>query len=337
MGKNKNTQKQNELRARGIEVIFNGHIDYELIIKSYQTLKFGLYGLFVKWHNGPDGNTFHTHCAVGLRDKPSIPWESRKEFFRVGQVRPELVQPIGNKASSVQTGNNMSLKKKMITYCKYLTNGHDNGTFEDSWNYKFDYELMSCKTVLGRALLKMIRGITFECLVKSAPWDEKPKLLKCKKQVLENFREYKEIINPPKPKVLRPWQKTVVDKLYNQSDRKLLWVVGGGNDGKTILHKELYFHHNAFVATNAKTSSLALAYEGQPIVSLNLGKNVNPYDINYLGFEDLKDGALFSEKYDSKAKIYKDSPAFVVFSNQYPNSDAMSLDRWDIFVIPSQK
>lgn len=49
--------------------------------------------------------------------------------------------------------------------------------------------------------------------------------------------------------------------------------------------------------------------------------------VNYSAIEQVKNGLMFSPKYESRSKIFN-SPHVVCFANFLPNYDALSHDRW---------
>lgn len=128
---------------------------------------------------------------------------------------------------------------------------------------------------------------------------------------------------------LRPWQLNVLNKLLEQDDRHVLWIVDYiGNTGKSFLSKYLSAIHGAFEVTGGKTQDIAFAYAYQPIVVFDLSRQKQEY-VNYGVIEDFKNGRIFSPKYESKTIRF--TPAkVVVFSNWDPDESMLSRDRWDI-------
>lgn len=147
---------------------------------------FGIYKAFVKWHR-KDGD--HTHVAVILREKPKLRHPYEYFTLKVGdlgdktELKPSLVKPLGK-------GNSKPIKK-LSKYVAYLVDGHDNGQYEDTWNYKYDHELINCATTVGRALCLMSRDYTYEQIYKDACWDERAKLSDKRKNILSAWRQFK--------------------------------------------------------------------------------------------------------------------------------------------------
>lgn len=127
-----------------------------------------------------------------------------------------------------------------------------------------------------------------------------------------------------------PWQKDLYEHLQGNPDpRKIIWYHDPvGNSGKTAFAKFCAVNLGALVLNNAKTADIAHCVDSPKIVILNLTRTMEGH-INYAALESLKDGLIFSSKYDSKMKIF-DPPHVVVMSNFMPNLFSMSEDRWYI-------
>jgi len=129
---------------------------------------------------------------------------------------------------------------------------------------------------------------------------------------------------------LRQWQTDLLTELITfPNDRKIVWytdTIGGA--GKTQFAKYLAVHYGALVLNNAKTADIAYATNDPSIVIFNLSRTFENY-VNYGAIESLKDGLIFSSKYESKMKLFN-SPHVVIFANFDPDLSALSKDRWDI-------
>jgi len=136
-------------------------------------------------------------------------------------------------------------------------------------------------------------------------------------------------------KVIEPkgWQLDLKNELLKNctNDRKIIWIVGNGNNGKTQFCKYMAVTHNAVVLTSGAKADLAHALskcENKDIVLINVTKTQVDY-FNYTALEEIKDGMMFASKYDSNMLIFN-SPHVVVFSNDPPELDRLTGDRWDI-------
>lgn len=129
---------------------------------------------------------------------------------------------------------------------------------------------------------------------------------------------------------LRPWQEELVIEITHEpNDRTIRWIVDAtGNAGKTWFSKWAAVNLDAQVIANGKTRDIAHAYQNKKIVILNLARTPEEY-INYTVMEQIKDGMIWSPKYESTMKYFK-SPHLVVMANQWPDMTKVSLDRWHI-------
>lgn len=129
---------------------------------------------------------------------------------------------------------------------------------------------------------------------------------------------------------LRPWQAKICNELRGVADdRKIIWVYDTvGNIGKSWFAKYLVAKHGAARFPNCRTQDLAMAYKGEPIVAFDFSRTVEGR-INYSVIESLKDGEIFSSKYESRVKRFG-TPHIICFANWAPCIQSMSADRWSI-------
>lgn len=128
---------------------------------------------------------------------------------------------------------------------------------------------------------------------------------------------------------LRPIQTKILEHIANQNDRQISWVTDHiGGCGKTWLSKYCIATMNAIRFTNGKTKDIAYAYNNEPLVVFDFSRS-NEDRINYQILEDLKNGILFSCKYESRCKIFQ-PPKIIVMSNFLPDLTKLSKDRWDL-------
>lgn len=124
-----------------------------------------------------------------------------------------------------------------------------------------------------------------------------------------------------------PWQKRVLDLIETEpDDRQILWVFDPvGGRGKTMLGKYLVDFHGAFYTNGGKHTDIVHAYQGERVVIFDYVRESEAY-VNYGVIEQLKNGIMFSPKYESGMKRF-DTPHVVVFSNFYPATGKLSNDR----------
>lgn len=130
---------------------------------------------------------------------------------------------------------------------------------------------------------------------------------------------------------LRKWQQNIVNIIKEEpDDRSIYWYwEKTGNIGKSVFCKYLAVHHEATIFNNGKFSDLAFAIPDNPkIIVFDLPRQ-SEERFNYSAVEAIKNGMIFSGKYESKTKIFN-SPHVLIFANYEPDKSAMSKDRWKI-------
>lgn len=137
--------------------------------------------------------------------------------------------------------------------------------------------------------------------------------------------------------VLREWQKELIEKLEQQNEREIYWVYDeDGNTGKTFLAKWLHFCKDAFYFENAKKADIACAWQLEEYAVCNLTRDKEGMT-QYSIFESLKDGMVFSAKYESKTKVAPKPVKLVIMSNWLPDVSTMSMDRWKILQLNNEQ
>lgn len=134
---------------------------------------------------------------------------------------------------------------------------------------------------------------------------------------------------------LKEWQKTCVTLLKNQTDRKVLWIVDReGNSGKSWLCKYLYDTEDCNLLIGGSNRDVSYTFKNgvAEIVVFDFCRSYG--NIPYRLIESLKNGFLFSEKYESKV-IHFESPKVLICSNRYPDWDQLSKDRWEVHSVTS--
>jgi len=127
------------------------------------------------------------------------------------------------------------------------------------------------------------------------------------------------------------------------NDRSIVWVTDyEGNAGKTSWCKTMVIQHDAIVLEGKSTDmfhGLVSFYERKgyypSIVLIDIPRESLGY-INYAAIEKIKNGLLFSGKYESNLLVFN-PPHVIVFANNMPKLSAFSLDRWNIFEIDDNK
>lgn len=130
---------------------------------------------------------------------------------------------------------------------------------------------------------------------------------------------------------LRKYQARIDTLVRSAPDpRKIHWYYDEyGNSGKTWFTRFLICFRGATRFSNAKTADIAYAIRGSPRVVVFDYSRSQEEQVNYAVLEDIKNGLIFSPKYESESKMFN-VPHVIVFANWRPNESKMSQDRWDI-------
>lgn len=125
----------------------------------------------------------------------------------------------------------------------------------------------------------------------------------------------------------RAWQAKVLEMVNTEpDDRQILWIFDPvGNTGKTHLARHLVDKFGAFYTNGGKSVDITHAYSGERIVVFDYVRDHQEY-VGYGVIEQLKNGILFSPKYDSGMKRF-DAPHVLIFANFLPDSSKFSQDR----------
>lgn len=133
---------------------------------------------------------------------------------------------------------------------------------------------------------------------------------------------------------LREWQTRAVALLDAQDDRKVLWYVDKeGGSGKTFLAKWLIVNRGAFYVQGGAHKDIAHAYNLEDCVVFDFTRDKEEI-CSYSMIESMKNGIIFSPKYESGVKLKEAGAKVIVFSNWDPDKSKLSADRWCIHTLP---
>lgn len=143
---------------------------------------------------------------------------------------------------------------------------------------------------------------------------------------------------------LRPWQSDLVDRLLVQNDREVFFVIDPeGNTGKSFLAMWLQKEHDAFICRSGKDADIAFAFEAHhtlthaTIAVFDMARCRDEQFWPFHMMECMKDGQIFSAKYESKSFQCLEQKV-VVFSNKDPEAHGkLSYDRVVKFIIVDNK
>ena len=131
---------------------------------------------------------------------------------------------------------------------------------------------------------------------------------------------------------LFPWQLEVIRTISEEdSDRSVFWVedeVGGA--GKSVLARYIVGCENAALFHDFDYRNNSFLYDKENVVVFDLPRSYVPSNMTFV--EDLKNGHVMSMKYEPVRKIF-DSPTIIIFSNNPPPLQHLSMDRWRLLGI----
>jgi len=141
--------------------------------------------------------------------------------------------------------------------------------------------------------------------------------------------------------ILNEYQKSIADFFKKPCDprfsRDIYWFwEPKGNMGKTVLSTFFYDCRDAVIVSGKKgdcffaIQSYLATHDGAgpEIVICDIPRSNINY-VSYTAIEKIKDGLLFSGKYESKPVRFN-RPHVICFANEMPDRQAVSLDRWKI-------
>ena len=170
--------------------------------------------------------------------------------------------------------------------------------------------------------------------------------VRCRKELREDFShvcaQYPRFVEsylrdqyePPPIEVhpLRPWQQRMVEYANGEIDPRAIYFVVDeeGNSGKSWLASYFECSHDkpVQVMKPGKIADMSYEYvEETRLFILDCPRAKQGDFIQYDFLESLKDGRLFSPKYESRTKIFA-PPHVFVFMNESPDMEKLSADRY---------
>ena len=144
---------------------------------------------------------------------------------------------------------------------------------------------------------------------------------------------------------LYEWQRKVVDMVDPSKeidDRKVCWFWSvKGAVGKSQMMRYLVIKHDAIVCSGKASDmkNMIVNYIDKSgglwpeIVVMDIPRKMESF-ISYTGMEEIKGGIFANSKYET-GMVKMNPPHMIVFANFPPETEAMSLDRWDIVNLDS--
>jgi len=128
-----------------------------------------------------------------------------------------------------------------------------------------------------------------------------------------------------------PWMETALEILEGPIDKRTIYWFWDREGGvmKSQFCKWGLITKGWSVQRGGALKDIAYSLPEDPkIVLFDFPRNCQEH-INYSALEEVKDGMIFSAKYESKMKVFN-SPHVMCFANYPPVKDMLSQDRWYI-------
>lgn len=129
------------------------------------------------------------------------------------------------------------------------------------------------------------------------------------------------------------WQTEILELLKEKTDRKIHWYwEAEGGVGKSVFVKYLSFYHQV-MKIGGRCHDIYFAAGKKDHYVIDIPRTVTTLsDAHYIAIEELKNGHIFSSKYESGEKLFA-VPHVFIFANFEPDVWALaklSRDRWVI-------
>nr|UOF78733.1 rep protein [Cressdnaviricota sp.] len=263
---------------------------------------------------GEDGETPHIQGFVHFDKRYSAHFVKK---FLSGRDGSTIHVEIMSKNSTVE---------KSVTYCKKENRGFfEVGSLENvsKQGKRSDLQSFMADVKAGMKRMVDIREKHPEVYAKYKTF--------CREYVSDHL---------PKPEVeehpLKPWQQRLWDRLEEEPEcRKVIFVVDFiGNQGKTWFAR--YYcnkKENASVILPGKKADMAYVLDPlSRVIFVDAPRSKQGDFIQYDFLEEVKNGYVFSSKYESEIKKFG-NVHLVVMMNEQPDRTKLSMDRYEIIEI----
>jgi len=263
---------------------------------------------------GEMGETPHLQGFVQFDQKKTANFV---KLFLSGRERSSIHVEMMSKHSTVE---------KSVTYCKKENRGFfEVGRMEDTTYTGMRSDL--------KAFMEDVKGGMHDMVVIR---ENHPKIYAkyktfCREYVSDNLPKPEVVENP-----LKPWQQRLWDRLEEEPDtRKVIFVVDFiGNQGKTWFAR-YYCNKKEKASIILPGKKADMAYVLDPlsrVIFVDAPRSKQGDFIQYDFLEEVKNGYVFSSKYESEIKKFG-NVHLVVMMNEQPDRTKLSQDRYEIVEI----
>lgn len=188
------------------------------------------------------------------------------------------------------------------------------------------------------ALKKLFPKVHFE---KSRNWEMAKNY--CKKIDSRDgdpvIKQHRHVKDPLSGKELYDWQIELLESIKEEpDDRTINWIYDEiGNAGKTSLAKHLCLSYpNECLYMAGKASDIKYGVfkflqnekNNLRVCMFDFTRSIEGF-ISYEAIESIKNGIFYNTKYESEMCLF-DPPHIIIFANWFPETEKLSLDRWNI-------
>lgn len=318
----KNTKKKKKNKGgTQFKLQFHGAKKY-LIVKRLMIIDRTITGLYTfptwikqfiignEFGSGPKANP---HCHAVLVTKKRVKFKFlKKQWKEITKI----------KIDDIQSCKDIRMEVKYVTKEDYRP-----------VNYMFDWDLCSIGTLAYHFANKYdVFSKKSTPYMKLAAWQ--------KREFLDLYHIFKkerddiEVMADFESRNLFRWQRQIETMIKHniQNDRQICWIVDKvGNSGKSYFSDYLTHFYDCFTidGSHLKTKDFALSYNLERIVVIDFPRSTDEHYVNYDILEGLKNGRLWSPKYESCVKHFRHKKVQVYcFANFYPDYSKLSADRW---------
>jgi len=127
------------------------------------------------------------------------------------------------------------------------------------------------------------------------------------------------------------YQLEILELIKKEPDERIIYWYWEpkGNTGKSTFCKHLALKYNAFIMSgkgNDIKYAICSMDKKPTLIVMDIPRCNNNY-ISYDTLESVKNGMFFNTKYESQM-VLMNSPHLIIFSNEEPDREKMSGDRW---------